>query len=276
MTTLAVCSWSLQPDSPAELVHLLEACALDAVQLALDPLSSGQWDEAETVERLKSSGIRIISGMMTTAGEDYSSLESIRRTGGIRPDSTWQQNIEAAHRNAALAARLGLDLVTFHAGFIPHNRADPEYRTLIDRLSAIVNAFETQGVRVGLETGQETAETLLDALDALDRPGVGINFDPANMILYSMGDPVEALDQLAPRVLQIHIKDALPAARAGAWGSEVPVGQGSVDWDRFLDIVRDRLPDRNLVIEREAGNQRVRDVVTAAAHLREHAPWVHA
>ncbi|HIA27537.1 MAG TPA: hypothetical protein EYN79_05370, partial [Planctomycetes bacterium] len=86
------------------------------------------------------------------------------------------------------------------------------------------------GVKLALETGQESAATLEGALEALGRSDVGVNFDPANMILYGMGNPVEALVRLAPRVAQIHIKDALASEVAGEWGSEVVVGTGEVDW----------------------------------------------
>lgn len=260
MAPIAACSWSLRPSSPLDLVDALASCDLSAVQLALDPIRTGLWGEAETVEQLKTAGIAIVSGMMATAGEDYTSLRSIRETGGLRPDSTWDQNRDAAKANAQLAARLGLDLVTLHAGFIPHRRSDPEYTKLIDRLQEIIDIFHAQSVRIGLETGQETADALLEALEDIDRESVGVNFDPANMILYAMGDPVAALERLAPHVLQIHIKDATIAARKGEWGTEVPAGDGEVDWRRFFAVLRDRMTDCPLVVEREAGENRVEDI----------------
>jgi sugar phosphate isomerase/epimerase len=272
--SLAVCSWSLQPESPEDLVAKLHACGVAGVQLALDPIRLGLWDEIETVARLDRAGIEIVSGMMATAGEDYSTLDSIRETGGVRPDRTWPENLAAARSNAELAARIGINLVTFHAGFIPHDAADPEWSKLIHRLRDLTDVFHGCGVRVGLETGQEDALTLLEALDALDRPTAGVNFDPANMVLYNMGDPVAALRKLAPRIEQIHIKDAVYTRTPGVWGSEVPAGEGDVDWDAFFPIVRDHLCACDLVIEREAGAQRVKDVTSAAAMVRERANWI--
>jgi sugar phosphate isomerase/epimerase len=125
--------------------------------------------------------------------------------------------------------------------------------------------FSAEGVRLGLETGQESAETLLAVLEELDVSTVGVNFDPANMLLYGMGDPVEALERLAHRVLQVHVKDALPTRMPGTWGSEVPAGEGAVDWGRFFDVLRAHALDVDLVIEREAGAQRVDDVRAARA-----------
>lgn len=271
---MAVCSWSLRPASPADLVAKLAACGIDRVQLALGPIREKAWDEQETVSRLRDAGVQIVSGMMATAGEDYSTLDTIRATGGVRPDATWSQNLAAAEQEAELAARLGIDLVTFHAGFIPHHPADREWPTLIGRLRTLADRFAHHGIRLGLETGQETAVSLLAALDAVQYPTLGVNFDPANMILYGMGDPVEAIHLLADRVLQVHIKDAVRARTPGAWGDEVPAGTGEVDWDGFFEVLRDRLPDRNLVIEREAGEQRVEDVRTAARMVRTRAEWI--
>jgi L-ribulose-5-phosphate 3-epimerase len=272
--SLAVCSWSLRPTSPRDLVDKIRACGVSGVQLALDPIRRGEWDEIETVALLDGAGIEIVSGMMETAGEDYSTLDTIRETGGVRPDATWPENLAAARRDAELAARIGVNLVTFHAGFIPHDTRDPEWNKLIQRLRDLVDVYHGCGVRVGLETGQENAETLAAALDALDRPTAGVNFDPANMILYGMGDPNAAISALAARVEQIHVKDAVRTKTTGTWGAEVPAGTGEVDWAGFFAIVGQRLPDCDLVIEREAGEQRVNDVITAARLVRELATWI--
>lgn len=263
-TNLGVCSWSLQPTSPAELVEKVRACGLNAVQLALDPIRTGEWSEIETLNRLRGGGVRVLSGMLGFAGEDYSTLETIRQTGGVRLDARWEENLRAAQANAAIAHRLGLKLVTFHAGFIPHDRGDASRRTIIDRLRAVIDTFDARGVRVAFETGQETSATLLEALDDLQRPHVGVNFDPANMILYAMGDPVAALRELAPRVVQVHIKDAVKTKTPGEWGSEVPAGSGGVSWAAFFATLRERSIACDLLIEREAGDQRVADIKTAA------------
>ncbi|MGD9689306.1 MAG: sugar phosphate isomerase/epimerase family protein [Phycisphaerales bacterium] len=278
MSRVGVCSWSLQPASPTDLADKVRACGLDAVQLALDPLRTGQWSEADTARALKAAGITICSGMMAFRGEDYSTLESIRRTGGVRPDLDWPENLDAAEACARLAERLGLALVTFHAGFIPHEAADPVRGIMIDRLRHVVDAFSARGVRVALETGQESAQTLLDALAELDRPLVGANFDPANMILYAMGDPVASLRLLARagRVAQVHIKDALPTRTPGTWGEETPAGAGAVDWPAFFRVLREHAHTPahplacDLVIERESGGTRLDDVRAAAALVRSH------
>ncbi|HRQ72907.1 MAG TPA: sugar phosphate isomerase/epimerase family protein [Phycisphaerales bacterium] len=271
---LGVCSWSLRPADPADLATKVRACGLDAVQLALDPIRRGDWDEAETGRTLRDAGIAVVSGMMGMKGEDYSTLETIRRTGGVRPDETWPDNLAAAEANAALAQRLGIDLVTFHAGFLPHDSADPERERMLDRLRTLAEVFGSIGVRIALETGQETADTLIAVLDDLnagpDAPPapVGVNFDPANMILYGMGDPITAFTRLSRHVAQVHLKDARPTQRPGTWGTETPLGDGAVRWPDFFYVYRDADLRCDLVIERESGEQRVEEVRSAAEYVR--------
>ena len=269
---LGVCSWSLRPGSPEELAAGAAAVGVDAVQLALAPLRAGAWSSAHTAAALADAGIEVRSGMMATCGEDYSSLESIRRTGGVRPDRHWHENLRIARADAALARELGLGLVSFHAGFLPHDARDPERAVLVARLREVVDAFAAEGVEVAFETGQETAQTLLSVLGELERPSAGVNFDPANMILYDVGDPVAALRQLAGHVRQIHVKDAVRTEVPGRWGREVRVGTGQVDWDAFFALVGEAGLACDLMIEREDGEDRVDDMRAAAAVVRARMP----
>lgn len=261
---LGVCSWSLKPKDPGDLVAQVRACGLSAVQLALDPIRTGEWSLDETRRTLADAGISVLSGMMVTKGEDYSTLDSIRRTGGVRPTEHWAENLRAAGEIAQIARTLGLPLVTFHAGFLPHDRDDPERGALLDRLGRLADVFAKRNVALAFETGQETAATLLEVLKELDLPNVGVNFDPANMILYGMGDPALALRTLLPWVRQMHVKDADSASAPGAWGSEVPVGRGQVRWRELFAVVHSAPRPFDLVIEREAGDRRIEDVRAAA------------
>jgi L-ribulose-5-phosphate 3-epimerase len=269
---LGVCSWSLQPATPSELLTALEGTGLEAVQLSLLPLVEEPRIWANSVQVLRDQGIRILSGMFSTTHEDYSTLETIRETGGVRPDAHWPETLDSAMRVANLAEESTIRLLSFHAGFIPHDRGDSVRETTLHRLRQIVDLCAERGVSIALETGQETAATILDVLEELDRPDVGINFDPANMILYGMGDPIDGLRLLADRTVQIHVKDALPAEVPGTWGSEVPVGSGAVDWSAFFDVVEAMDRPVDLVIEREAGDARVADIITARKLIEDRFP----
>jgi L-ribulose-5-phosphate 3-epimerase len=268
---LGACSWSLQPRSPDELGRKLRQAGLRACQIHLDPIREGAW-KLRDVLALRDGGVEIRSGMMTTRGEDYTSLESIRRTGGVRPDEHWNENVERARGDASAAASLGIELVSFHAGFLPEDARDRERATMIERLRAVIDVFGERGIDVAFETGQESAATLAGVLEELARPRAGVNFDPANLLLYDVDDPIEALRALAPRVRQVHVKDAIRTAVPGSWGREVPVGTGEVDWKGFFDVLDHAGRAIDLMIEREAGEDRVGDIVRArelvAAHVK--------
>lgn len=270
---IGVCSWSLNPKSPADLVDRVREVGVDAIQLALDPLGAPPWDMAITRRILREANFTLLSGMLRMKDEDYSTLDSIRQTGGVRLDANWPANRENAQRCADLAEELALSLVTFHAGFLPPEKGDPTRAVLIERLREIIDIFEPVNVRVGFETGQETAETLIAVLMDLERPTAGVNFDPANMLLYNHGDPVAALKLLAPHIVQIHIKDAKRPVEAGAWGTETPVGQGEVDWPAFFAAMKELQIDCDLVIEREGKTEaRIEDIRAAHALIKQHWP----
>lgn len=265
---VAVCTWSLQPTNPAELLDKVRATGIQKVQIALDPLREEPATWGGVPELFKANDISIVSGMLGCVGEDYSTLETIRRTGGVAPDATWDQNLANAKATADLAARLALKLVTFHAGFLPHDQSDPVFTRMIDRLRAVADVFAQRGILLGFETGQESAAALAEVLKTLGRPNVVVNFDPANMVLYDKGDPVPAVETLFPWVKQVHIKDAKRTKVPGTWGEEVAVGTGDVDWAAFMGILVRRGFEGNLVIEREAGTERVADIRTAHQLLK--------
>ena len=264
---LAVCSWSIQPTDPNNLVTQLQAIGISRVQIALDSIRErpGVW--GKILEVFRRNNITLVSGMFGTIGEDYSTLESIRRTGGVAPDATWNENWRNIETNAVIARQLRLKLVTFHAGFLPQEESDPAFKKLYDRVTLIADRFAAKGIDIGFETGQETAETLRAFLIRLNRPNVGVNFDPANMILYDKGNPIDALRALGPWLKQCHIKDAVRTKSAGTWGEEVVVGLGDVNWQQFFSVLRELKFNGDLCIEREAGPQRVSDISAARKFL---------
>lgn len=257
---LAVCSWSLQPASPSDLIEKMRIVGMRRIQCALDPMRSLPEIWVNFSQQLTQAKMDLVSGMFGCVGEDYTSMESIRRTGGIVPDETWDENWENLQSVADIAKKLKLKLVTFHAGFLPHDRIDPAYETMLHRMRLVAGTFAARGINLALETGQETAETLSRFLEDLGRPNVGVNFDPANMILYDKGDPIEALLTLGPWLRQCHLKDAKKTKVSGTWGEEVPVGTGDVDWSQFFKTLADLNFKGPLCFEREAGDQRMADI----------------
>jgi sugar phosphate isomerase/epimerase len=252
-----------------ELVDRVRSTGARAVQLALTPIAEDPALWSETFARLADAGIDIASGMLETVGEDYSTLDAIRATGGVVPDATWPATRARAAEVARIAGAHGVTLVTFHAGFIPHEEG-AQRDELFARLREISRMFAGHGARIAFETGQESADTLAHALDHLGDDTIGVNFDPANMILYGMGDPVAAVARLAPRIAQVHVKDALPTTVPGTWGGEVRAGTGAVDWKAFLAALAHVPATVRLAVEREAGDDRIGDIRAAMELLARH------
>ena len=270
---LGVCSWSMLPESAEHMARMMEELGLKKLQLGLVPHRDDVGIVDGVPEALERVGARVVSGMFGTVGEDYSTLETIKVTGGIIPDAHWEANQEVACGAAARAHRFGLSAVMFHAGFLPHDIDSAEFRKLVDRIETMAAVFSAEALDLLFETGQETADDLWAFFDHMEGRGVsniGINFDPANMILYDKGEPIEALRKLLPRVKSIHIKDAIRSTTPGQWGTDVPVGEGQVDWRAFIEVLAEGGYTGDMHIEREAGDERMADarkaidVITAA------------
>jgi sugar phosphate isomerase/epimerase len=269
---IAVCSWSLQPRDTAHLVELVKQLGLQHVQLALGPLLMLD-DKRKHLElgHLRAAGIQLTAGMIAFPGEDYSSIDTIRRTGGYVPDDQWDLRKRMSAQAAVLGSELGLKAVTTHVGFVPR-KGEYGYDRMLNRVREVAKEFGSHGIELGMETGQESAGELLEFLDDLDTPNVFVNFDPANMILYGAGDPIDAIRTLARHIRHVHAKDGTASDRPGeAWGEEVAFGTGQVGPQRFLGAL-DRIDYRGpLAIEREAGSQRMADVRAAIESLRRAA-----
>jgi sugar phosphate isomerase/epimerase len=268
LSRLAVCSWSLQPQSPAQLIERLDSVGLQAVQLDLDPFREqpAVWGEAEAV--FGRAGIQVVSGMFRTVGEDYTSPETIRVTGGFVPDATWEENWRNLQITVRTAQRFGLKLVTTHAGFLPHDPQDPAFAKLVERVRKVARLLAAAGMTLGFETGQESGPALNSFLEHLGEPNVAVNFDPANMILYENGDPIPALRLVGPWVRGCHLKDAVATKVPGTWGQEVAVGTGQVDWPAFFRTLHEVGFAGHLCFEHESGDRRV-EVIRAGRRFVE-------
>jgi L-ribulose-5-phosphate 3-epimerase len=269
---IGVCSWSLQPKDSAQLVAQVKELGLQHVQLALQPLLFLD-DKRKHFElgQLRNAGFKLTAGMLSFPGEDYSSIDAIRRTGGYVPDAQWSIRKRMSEQAAQLGSELGLKAITTHVGFIPR-KGETGYDKMLNRVRDIARDFGGRGIELGMETGQEPAGELLEFLDDLDTPNVFVNFDPANMVLYGAGDPIDAIRTLGRHVRHVHVKDGTASAQPGVqWGEEVPFGTGDVGPQRFLAALH-RIDYRGpLVIEREAGSQRAADVRAAIEALRSAA-----
>lgn len=248
---------------------MLNELGLQHVQLGLlDPIQLDDKRRYLELGHLRAGNVKFTGGMMAFPGEDYSTIDAIRRTGGFLPDDTWALRRRLSQEGAKFARQLGMALIGTHVGFVPP-KSDPKYKTILSRVREVAGMFADSGLDLLMETGQERADELLHFLNELSSPNVHINFDPANMVLYGAGDPIEAIRTLGRHIRHVHVKDATPSARPGVeWGAEVPFGTGHVDPADFLRALREVGYTGPLAIEREAGDKRAGDVRTAIESLQ--------
>jgi len=260
---IGVCSWSLQTDVNG-VADAMKKIGIDTIHLGVRAALGA--DGNDFLKAVENQDWNISATMIDFPQEDYSTLDSIKVTGGIGPDEHWEQNQELFLGAADVTVKLGVKYLAMHAGFI--DESDAAYaEKFYERIKSLADAASEKNIMLLLETGQETAEELRSFLEELDHPAVGVNFDPANMILYDKNNPIDAVKVLAPWIKHIHVKDAIRTTQPGTWGAEVPWGDGQVQTGAFLNTLEEIGFNGTLAIEREAGDDRIGDVKLAAERL---------
>jgi sugar phosphate isomerase/epimerase len=185
-------------------------------------------------------------------GESYADIPTVSRTVGLVPRDTRAARVKEMKEIADFAKMLGCRCVALHLGFVPHDVTDPLYAEVIDVARDICDHCQANGQALHLETGQETADGLVKFIEDVKRDNLFINFDPANMILYGTGEPIEALRKVGKYVRSIHCKDGKWAKNPGQeWGQEVPLGDGDVGMENYLRTLKEIGYEGPLTIERE-------------------------
>jgi sugar phosphate isomerase/epimerase len=222
---------------------------------------------------LASEQFTLVTIFAAYSGESYADAPTVQRTVGFIPASTRAERERRTYEISDFAAALGVGSIACHIGFVPEDNTHPDYVAVRDLVRRICDHAAKHNQTFALETGQEPAHVLLEFLKDVGRPNLGINFDPANMILYGTGDPIEALEVLAPHVISVHCKDGdwPPKDKPGALGAEQPLGKGSVGIERFIAKLKQIGFRGPLNIEREVEDpdQRRRDILEAVALLRK-------
>ncbi len=209
--------------------------------------------------RLRQASIAISAVFGGFAGESYADIPTVARTVGLVPSETRPSRVVQMKNIADYSKRLSCDVVALHLGFVPHDPTAQLYDDLLIATRDLCDYCKSNGQSLHLETGQEPAGVLLRFIEDVERDNLFINFDPANMILYGVGNPIEALEQLGAYVRSVHCKDAKWAVRPGAeWGQEVPLGEGDVSMESFLRMLKKIGYAGPLTIERELSQEPTR------------------
>jgi sugar phosphate isomerase/epimerase len=268
---IGVCSWSLQVTSVPELKGFMDRLGLDVVQIACGDPHHAAWDEGDAMPAAAlTAGFRMSGTMLGFPGEDYTTPAHIQKTGGFGDPDTRPERLERFKWALQRTKELGLADMMLHAGFLPEPGA-LDRKPFLDTLAKVGQLAAEQGITVAFETGQETADLLKLTLDELKAPNLRVNFDPANMLLYDKGDPIRAVEMLGPYIRSVHVKDANRTKVPGAWGEEVPLGQGQANIKLFVKTLKKVGYRGPLCIEREVGDQKQRfeDIAHGIRYLRE-------
>jgi sugar phosphate isomerase/epimerase len=202
--------------------------------------------------RLADLGITITAVFGGFEGESYADIPTTARTVGLVPPETRAARTTEMKQIADFARMLGVDVAALHLGFVPHDKDDPLYKAAVEVTRDVSDHCADNDQTLHLETGQESADGLLDFIGDVARDNLFINFDPANMILYGSGEPIEALKKVGQFVRSVHCKDGTWAEKPGEeWGAEVPLGEGDVGMETYLRTLDEIGYTGPLTIERE-------------------------
>ena len=196
----------------------------------------------------------------------------------IEKDNT--ERIEKTKKIIDLAKEFETHIVTTHIGVIPEDKKDPRYSVMLNALTECGIYAKENGITLAIETGPEKATTLLQFLKDT-KGGIGVNLDPANFVMVTRQDPVEAVNILKDYIVHTHVKDGIcfdrnqdPVAVYHAFAiggieavmackgfKEVPVGEGEVKWREYIKALVDVGFDGFLTIERECGDNPTADII---------------
>ena len=200
---------------------------------------------------------------------------------GYQIEADNPERIEKTKAIIDLAAEFGTSVITTHIGVIPEDKSEPRYQVMLDALNACGSYAKEKGVTLAIETGPENAATLKTFLDDT-QGGVGVNLDPANFVMVTGQDPVEAVKLLGSYIVHTHAKDGvmlkktdpkiiydhfaaggIEALNVADYFLETPLGEGNVDFPSYIAALRAVGYNGYLTIERETGADPVADIIKA-------------
>ncbi len=259
------------PDA-ARTIRTAKAAGVRSGQLGVPPDmqlagAAGTWRRALEGERFT-----VVTVFGAYDGESYADIPTVQRTVGFVPAATRDEREKRTREISDFAAGLGVSSIACHIGFVPEDRSHTDYIAVRAMVRRVADHAASNGQTFALETGQEPARVLAGFVEDVERPNLKINFDPANMILYGTGDPIEALGILARRIVSVHAKDGdwPPKDTPGALGAERRLGEGSVGMERFVARLKEIGYRGTLNVEREVEDpdEKWRDVAAAVSYLR--------
>ena len=217
---------------------------------------------------LQTYGIRVSTFWAGWSGKGVWNFYDGPQTLGIVPEYARFQRILDLKAGSDFAKLLGVDQVATHAGFLPEDPCAGNYWGVVCALREVAQHCKANGQYLLFETGQETPVTLRRVMDDIGTDNLGVNLDPANLILYGKANPIDALDTIGEFVRDVHGKDGLYPTDGKYLGKETALGEGKVNFPALIAKLKSIGYDGPITIEREiSGDQQIKDILTAKALL---------
>ena len=209
-------------------------------------------------------GIRITTLWAQLSGRTVWDFVEGPVTIGLVPPDMRNQRTLTLQDAARVAAAIGVGSITTHVGFIPEYPGDPNYYPTVQALKSVAATCTAEGVEFWFETGQETPVTLLRTIEDIGTDNLGINLDPANLLMYGKGNPIDSVAVFGQHVRGVHAKDGDYPTDGIHLGSEKPLGEGRVNFPVLIPKLKARGFRGALTIEREiSGPQQIADIKRA-------------
>ncbi len=255
-------------EDPAGAMQKVHSLGLPTMQLGTEDLSDEQL--ARVKAAIKKYGVEITA--LNTAGPGPSVWDFYQgpETIGLVPRQYRQARIAHLKRASDFAEKAGIPALHTHLGFIPENPNNPLYGESVTAIREVAAHVKSNGQMLLYETGQETPVTMLRCITDVGLDNQFVNLDTANLILYGMGNPVDALDVIGKLVRGMHAKDGFFPTDPRHLGKEVPIGQGKVDFPLLFKKLKALGYQGPVTIEREiSGPKQVADIRKEIAYLQK-------
>jgi sugar phosphate isomerase/epimerase len=255
--------------SPAGIANYVRGLGVTCGQIGIHGAADlGEASRAAWKKALDEAGVTVVTAFPAFKGESYADVPTVQQTVGYIPPATREEREKRTYESSDFAKALGIPGIATHIGFVPEDHGDPDYVAVRDMVRRVCDYCKANGQTFALETGQEPAGTLREFVLDVDRDNLGINFDPANMILYGSGEPLAALEIVKQWLITVHCKDGVWPKAEGTLGTETPLGKGDVGMDRFVAKLKEIGYNGPLTIEREiTGEAQRADILEAIALL---------
>ena len=247
--------------------------------LGLDSIQLECWDQslltdenAEKVKEKLKGEIEVSSFWCGWSGPQEWNFIDGPATLGLVPESYRGIRLKELKNGADFAAKVGSPNIVTHVGFIPEQPECELYRGVISAVRDVAAYCRSKGLGFNFETGQETPVTLMRAISDIGLDNLGINLDPANIILYGKGNPVDAVDIFGDKIKGVHVKDGdYPKGNFKEIGKERVVGEGTVNYPVFLPKLLSNGYKGDLYIEREiTGEQQIIDIKKTVDYVKQY------